>query len=74
MKTFTIPVSYEMYGFIKVEAETLDEALEIAETDETLDLPDSAEYVQDSWQVDREAADMYNQKKGDYLWNLRLLI
>lgn len=50
-RIWKVPVSYEMYGIVDVEAETLEEAIEIAETDPYIELPDG-DYIEDSWKVD----------------------
>ena len=54
-KTYRIPVSWQMYGHITVEAENLEEAIEQAE-DTNTPLPEGS-YVQDSFEVDRAAID-----------------
>ena len=54
-KTYRIPVSWQMYGHIAVEAENLEEAIEQAE-DTNTPLPEGS-YVQDSFEVDRAAID-----------------
>ena len=56
-KTFEIAVSYQMYGSIKVEAEDLEEAIRIAEEDSEVGLPDNADYVDGSWEVDRDVSE-----------------
>jgi len=62
-KTFKIPVSWEMYGYVYVEAEDLEEACSIAEVSETIGIPDNGEYVDCSWRVDWEVAEMFNEEK-----------
>lgn len=54
-KSYRIPVSWQMYGYITVEAETLEEAIEQAE-DTNTPLPEGS-YVQGSFEVDRAAID-----------------
>jgi hypothetical protein len=57
MKTWKIPVTWEEYGFVKVEANTLEEAIEIAYDDAgVIPLPDG-EYVMGSWRVSGEDED-----------------
>lgn len=68
--SWRIPVSWEMSGYINVEAETLEEAIEIACNDEgTIPLPDNGDYVDGSWRVvdeDREGIrEMYNDGQPD---------
>lgn len=53
MKTYRVPVFYEMYGWMEVEAESKQEA-ETKVMDE-LPLPDNAEYVDGSFNIDHEA-------------------
>ncbi len=50
-KTYRIPCSWEMYGHMKIKATTLEEAIEIAESNESL--PDG-DYVVDSFRVDHD--------------------
>lgn len=52
MKTFKVGVSYEMYGYITVCAETEEEAIEKAWEDD-IPLPQhNADYIPGSWAVD----------------------
>ncbi len=51
-KMFKVPVSWQMYGHVTVEADTLQYAAEIAESDMGIGLPDNGEYVEGSWEVD----------------------
>lgn len=60
MAKFTIPVAYEMYGTVEVEAETLADACNIVQNDESIGLPENAEYVDGSWQVDYGIVKSYN--------------
>jgi len=56
-KIYKIPVSYEMYGFVYIEANDLEDACYKVEVDEDIPLPeDNAEYVEGSWEVDWDAA------------------
>lgn len=52
---YRIPVSWEMYGHVEVEADSLEEAISIAESDET-PLPDG-DYINGSFEVDYEIAE-----------------
>lgn len=57
---YRIPVSWEMYGHVEVEADSLEEAISIAESDET-PLPEGS-YVNASFEVDHEGAyDEYDE-------------
>lgn len=51
MKTWKIPIAYSMAGTVKIEANTLKEAINIALDDET-ELPDNAYYIDGSFGVD----------------------
>lgn len=48
---FKIPVSWEMYGYITVEADNLEDAIEMAKD---FPLPDGS-YIEHSFQIDNEA-------------------
>lgn len=52
-KRFKIPVVWQMYGHVFVEAETLDEAFDIALSDR-VGLPDNGEYISASFEIDYE--------------------
>lgn len=65
MKTFKIPVSWEVFGMIEVEAKTIEEAIEIARDDEgVIPLPTDSDYVDGSWRVSgadpEEIEQLYN--------------
>lgn len=50
MKVWKIPVTWEMYGVVRVEADTLKAAMEIAEDpDGDIPLPKDGNYVDGSW-------------------------
>lgn len=51
-KIFKVPVTWEMYGVIEVEAESPEEAIEIVRTDkEDISLPGESHYVDDSFRL-----------------------
>lgn len=53
MKDWKIPVSYTMCATIVIEADTLEEAIEIAKDEDGLiALPTDSSYLDDSWTVD----------------------
>ena len=64
MKTFEIPVFWEVSGIIEVEAETLEEALEQFDKHEREvgnELPNQYEYIDGSFQrADDETCEDYN--------------
>lgn len=66
MKNYKIPVSWEMYGFIEIEAESLEEAIEIFDRDEDyFELPDG-EYIDASFKrEDFEVIEAFNSIKGE---------
>lgn len=52
MKTWRIPVVWEMMGTVNVVADTLSEAMELAkDKDGVIPLPDNGQYLDDSWAV-----------------------
>lgn len=53
MKTWKIPVCWTMMGTVKVEANTLTEAIEIAKDDDgVIPIPDDGTFLNGSWEVD----------------------
>lgn len=66
MKTWRIPVVYQMWGLVEVEADTLEKAIEFArDEDSPIPLPYDAEYLNGSWEVDldgnvEEIREFYN--------------
>ena len=68
MKTWKIPVSWEVVGVVEIQAPTLDRAIEIAKTDDTITLP-YGEYVCGSFDVTVDDDDLirnyYNQGQQD---------
>ncbi len=55
MATFKLNVSWSVGGVMEVEADTYEEAVEIAINDEPL--PTQSEYISDSFRVDGEVED-----------------
>lgn len=55
IKTYKIPVIWHSYGIVKVEAESLESAIELAEEG---GLPDG-EYIDGSFEVDIEGISLY---------------
>jgi len=58
MKTYKVPVVWQMYGYVEVEAENVDEAVLIAEG---APLPDNGEYVEGSFEVDHDAMHLVDE-------------
>ena len=63
MKTWKIPVIWKMYGTVEIEANTLEEAFELAE-DDPIPLPDG-DYVNEFWKVDSEDEDFVRKYYND---------
>ena len=60
-KYYEIPCVWEVYGTLEVEASSLEEAIELAEDTERYGLPDNSDYVDGSFQVDRDIAEEINK-------------
>lgn len=60
-RPFCIPCTWQMVGPLFIEAESLEEAIQIANSPDTL-LPSGGDYVDDSSEVDREGARLLNAK------------
>ena len=70
MKTWKIPVTWEMCATIKVEANTLEEAMEEARDEAgVIQIPSDADYVDDSWHLSVDNPDdiraYYNDNQAD---------
>lgn len=70
MKTWKIPVYYQMAGTIEVEANSIEEAMDIARDEaEEIPLPDNAEYLDGSWETSdlgaEELRELYNDGQSD---------
>jgi len=61
-KIFKIPVTWEAYGVVEIEAESLTEALQIFDkTESTIELPYDSEYVDGSFRrEDFETCKLFN--------------
>jgi len=53
MKTYKVPVVYQMYGYVYVHAESMDEAVDKVQNGD-MPLPDTADYVEGSFEVDHD--------------------
>ena len=58
-KYYEIPCTWEVYGTMEVEANSLEEAIELAERDDS-PMPDSYDYIDGSFEVDRDVAEELN--------------
>ena len=69
MKTWKIPVIWQEMGVVKVETNTLAEAIEIARDDDAIPIPDNSDFVDGSWEVDCDDEDYlrewYNDNQED---------
>lgn len=53
MKTWKIPVVWQMAGYVYVEANTLSQAIDIAKDESSdIQIPDNGSYLDGSWEVD----------------------
>ena len=59
-KYYEIPCTWEVYGTIEIEDDSLEEAIELAERDDS-PMPDDSDYVDGSFQVDRDIAEEINK-------------
>jgi|TARA_R110002051_G_scaffold161109_2_gene232763 hypothetical protein len=59
-KYYEIPCSWEVYGTMEVEANSLEEAITLAERDDS-PMPDASDYVDGSFEVDRDIAKEINK-------------
>jgi hypothetical protein len=58
-KTYHIPVSWQMSGVYHIEAESLQQALQIAEDS---NLPEDSDFIDGSYEVNEEMIPFYNSK------------
>lgn len=70
MKRWKIPVTWEVCGYVYVDADTLVEAMETARDDEgVIPLPTESDYVDGSWRLSESNEDfvreMYNDNQKD---------
>ena len=69
MKTWKIPCVWQMYGYLKIEANTLEEAIEKAYDDDQ-GFPDDSSYLNESFEVDNtmtvdEIRSLFNDGQED---------
>lgn len=70
MKTWRIPVTWSMCGFVSIDADTLEEAMDIARDDDNfLPLPSEADYIDGSWDLSHTDVEVvrqcYNHNQSD---------
>lgn len=54
-KEYVVPVTWQMHGYVTVNAETPDEAMILARNSDDLPMPYDAKYMDGSMHVDEEA-------------------
>jgi hypothetical protein len=59
MKSYLVPVVYQMYGYVTIDANSIEDAIKKVE-DGDVPLPQDANYVEGSFEVDREGIDFAN--------------
>jgi hypothetical protein len=62
MPKFKVAVSWEMYGVVEVEAESVEDAILIVNMDNDIPLPDG-DYVDDSFQANEDVTIEMNDMK-----------
>ena len=69
MKIWKIPITWEMCGEVKIEANTLEEAMEIAKDDDSFIPLPYGSYVDGSWQLtytnEKVIRQCYNDNQQD---------
>ncbi len=66
MKTWKIPVTWEMCGIVAVKADTLEEAMDKARYDEGVSIPnEDASYVDGSWDLSMNEEDTIRENYND---------
>ena len=62
IKKYKIPCCWQMYGYLDVEAESWDEAIEEAEADDTPQ-PTDGDYVEASFEVDHDTIEFEREEE-----------
>jgi hypothetical protein len=58
MKTYKVPVVFQMYGYVEMEAESIDDAVKKVHNNiDIIPLPADASYVEGSFEIDYEGVD-----------------
>ena len=61
MKTYRLPVEYNMYDTVSIEAETLEDAVrKFMEQEDDLSLPDNPQYMEDSFRLSTDSSPYRN--------------
>lgn len=70
MPQFIIPCYWEVSGTMYIEADTLDEAIDIAIKDEPL--PESTSFISGSFEVNQEMVEFFNKREPSVLYTPEL--
>ena len=58
MKTYKVPVVYQMFGYVEMEADSIDNAVKKVHNNiDSIPLPNDADYVEGSFEIDYEGVD-----------------
>lgn len=58
MKTYKVPVVYQMFGYVEMEADSIDNAVKKVHNNiDSIPLPYDADYVEGSFEIDYEGVD-----------------
>lgn len=57
MKIWKIPVTWEVCGIVEVKANTLEKAMDIVQTDDSIELPTNNSYVDGSFRLSTDDED-----------------
>lgn len=63
---FKVPVTYEVYGVVEVEAESIDDLMKkLDDTDfvNEMPLPDNPDYVDGTYSIDKDTLEVLNNIK-----------
>jgi len=60
-KIYTVGISWEMYGYDEVEADSLEEAIKIVEDPRSGRILPNGSYVEDSYKIDYDATEDMNE-------------
>ena len=63
-KYWNVPVTWQMYGMVRIAAATLEEAMDIALNDCSIGLP-HGDYVEDSWELTDTNTDVVRELYND---------
>ena len=63
MAKFKVAVEWTMYGTVEVDADNVEDAIDNVENDPDMPLPDDGEYVDGSFQINREMTEYFATEK-----------